>query len=68
MVIKSVEHMALRKTMKELKIKNRKKVIYHPTNWITGVEYKKMTTNKTTQAFQKPRLVTKIQATMKTRV
>ena len=38
-IIKPVERMALHQTMKGLKIQNIEKVIYHPTNWITGVEY-----------------------------
>ena len=38
-IIKPVERMALHQTMKGLKIQNIEKVIYNPTNWITGVEY-----------------------------
>ena len=39
-IIKYVEHMASRQTTKGLNIQNREKVIYHPTIWIEGAEYK----------------------------
>ena len=39
MIIKSSECMDSRKTMKVVDIQNIEKVIYHPTDWIIGVEY-----------------------------
>ena len=39
MIIKSVEHMDLRQTMKGFKVQNIEKHIYHPNNRIAGVEY-----------------------------
>ena len=36
-VIKSIEHIASRQTIKVLKTQNREKVIYHPTDCIAGV-------------------------------
>ena len=38
-IIKAVEGMALHQIMKVIKIQNIEKVIYHPTDWVSGVEY-----------------------------
>ena len=38
-VIKAVEAMAAKQGMKSLKFKNRHKVIFHPADWIAGVDY-----------------------------
>ena len=37
--------MDLHKTMKGLIIQNIEKVIYHPTDWISGVEYEEKNDN-----------------------
>ena len=39
LVIKAVEQMAYNKGFKSLKFKNRHGVIFHETDWITGVDY-----------------------------
>ena len=38
-IIKAVEIIDSSRIMKGIKIKNRENIIYHPTNWITLVEY-----------------------------
>ena len=43
--IKSVGRMDLHKTMKGLNIQNIEKVIYHPTDCISGVEYEENNDN-----------------------
>ena len=40
-IIEAVGRMDSCQTMKGLNTQNREKFIYYPTNWISGLEYKK---------------------------
>ena len=68
MIIKAVEHMDLRQTMKGFKVQNIEKIFITPTIGLQEWNMKKMMMTQITQTQQKPSPVTTAQATMKTRI